>query len=524
MQLDLLDELLDSDSESVANSTTGLIKRAVDPGGQVSMEFIPRTCANIIDNVGKSQQTKIPPAPCATPLKGSNKIASSPALSLPNSEGAAPVERPLNSEPYRFKRFDSHLELGEAIESSQESINEGSQLPQRISQGSSGSYLVCDGMGQALGIFKPKDEEPYGQLNPKWIKWLHRTCCPCLFGRAFLMPNTGYVSEAGASLVDGFFGLDVVPQTQVAHMKSPSFFYEPLNLWWWRRKPGRKEELPLKLGSLQIFVEGFEESERVLTRLERMRPMPVLLQEAFQREFERMVVLDYIIRNTDRSLDNWLIHLSWEDPSWQNSIRTFSTSIITLFQSVGLYSGSVPETRTLSEGHIQRADEEEIEARNTLPVVKIACIDNGLSFPFRHPSREHEWLSYPYSWAELPEARMPFSPGLRQRLLPILEARENWEALVQRLHQLFQIDAEFDERIFKRQMAVMRGQLYNLTRSFQRHESPMELLRRPMLEIRGSDELPDWSLPNGEDLCGVFEKRHLARSEQSDKKNSIFCF
>ena len=28
----------------------------------------------------------------------------------------------------------------------------------------------------------------------------------------------------------------------------------------------------------------------------------------FQLQFERLVVLDYIIRNTDRGNDNWLIH------------------------------------------------------------------------------------------------------------------------------------------------------------------------------------------------------------------------
>jgi hypothetical protein len=38
---------------------------------------------------------------------------------------------------------------------------------------------------RVVGIFKPKDEEPYGQLNPKWTKWLHRNCFPCFFGRSW---------------------------------------------------------------------------------------------------------------------------------------------------------------------------------------------------------------------------------------------------------------------------------------------------------------------------------------------------
>ena len=40
-------------------------------------------------------------------------------------------------------------------------------------------------------------------------------CCPCCFGRSCLIPNQGYMSEAGASLVDSKFGLGVVPKTKV---------------------------------------------------------------------------------------------------------------------------------------------------------------------------------------------------------------------------------------------------------------------------------------------------------------------
>ena len=49
--------------------------------------------------------------------------------------------------------------------------------------GSSGSYFVKKRDGKTVGVFKPKNEEPYGQLNPKWTKWMHKMCCPCCFGR-----------------------------------------------------------------------------------------------------------------------------------------------------------------------------------------------------------------------------------------------------------------------------------------------------------------------------------------------------
>jgi len=68
---------------------------------------------------------------------------------------------------------------------------------------------------KTIGVFKPKDEEPYGQLNPKWTKWMQKMCCPCCFGRGCLILNQGYLSEAGASLVDHRLRLNIVPKTKV---------------------------------------------------------------------------------------------------------------------------------------------------------------------------------------------------------------------------------------------------------------------------------------------------------------------
>lgn len=62
--------------------------------------------------------------------------------------------------------------------------------PSMISQGSSGSYFARDPDGKIVGVFKPKDEEPYAAGNPKWNKWIHRNLFPCCFGRAwYVSPN-----------------------------------------------------------------------------------------------------------------------------------------------------------------------------------------------------------------------------------------------------------------------------------------------------------------------------------------------
>ena len=115
--------------------------------------------------------------------------------------------------------FPDDIQFNEIIKEAELAID-NNILPERIYQGSSGSYfvknrnlvvtlsnflsflLILFHFKKTNGVFKPKDEEPYGRLNPKWIKWLHKVFFPCCFGRSCLIPNQGYLSEAGASLVD----------------------------------------------------------------------------------------------------------------------------------------------------------------------------------------------------------------------------------------------------------------------------------------------------------------------------------
>ena len=80
----------------------------------------------------------------------------------------------------------------------------------------------------------------------------------------------------------------------------------------------------------------------------------------FQLQFERLVVLDYIIRNTDRGNDNWLIRYK--------------------------------KAKEVSNA------EDLIDAS-----IEVAAIDNGLAFPIKHPD---SWRAYPYHWAWLPYAKV----------------------------------------------------------------------------------------------------------------------
>lgn len=138
------------------------------------------------------------------------------------------------------------------------------------------------------------------------------------------------------------------------------------------------------------------------------------MSHKFQLQFERLVVLDYIIRNTDRGNDNWLI--KYEQPR------------ITPTPSNG--SGAAPPSA--SEPLIDNTDWNLVQ----LPEISIAAIDNGLAFPYKHPD---SWRAYPYHWAWLPQAKVPFSRETRELVLPLLSDMNFVQDLCDDLHLLFSV-------------------------------------------------------------------------------------
>lgn len=412
------------------------------------------------------------------------------------------IQEQLRSNGYSFSFIEDQeefLSLTEDCQSQIEKENKKEKIDsaQRISAGSSGSYFIKNSSNIIVGVFKPHDEEPYGNLNPKWTKWLHRRLCPCFFGRKFLSPATGYISEAAASTVDTFFDLGMVPTTQIIHLKSQSFQYSI-----WQRcdraiKMGSaaaygSDEIfpfPSKLGSFQLHVKGFEESYKVLQRMEDMRPLEKCLRQAFQEEFEKMVILDYLIRNTDRSSDNWMIHLSYENilsttsniNSTQSTINLHPTPATQVIEARDFKKSLYYDDLAMKRHKFKsETDLKHNPNPNLKPRIKIACIDHGLAFPFYHPN---DWRSYRYDWQSLPEAKIPFSPQIQHKMLSFLKNEETIQNLIGNLEIVFSIDATFDPFLFKRQMAVMRGQIHNLCLSLEREESPSELVERPMLRI-----------------------------------------
>ncbi|KAI5089790.1 phosphatidylinositol 4-kinase type 2-alpha, partial [Silurus meridionalis] len=371
-----------------------------------------------------------------------------PLLERDRDRGGSPRD------PHR-NEFPEDPEFREIIRKAERAIEEGI-YPERIYQGSSGSYFVKDSQGKIIGVFKPKNEEPYGQLNPKWTKWLQKLCCPCCFGRDCLVLNQGYLSEAGASLVDQKLELNIVPRTKVVYLASETFNYSAIDRVKSRGKRLALEKvpkvgqrfhrigLPPKVGSFQLFVDGYKDADFWLRRFE-TEPLPENNNRQLQLQFERLVVLDYIIRNTDRGNDNWLIKYDCPMDTSGNRVRIHPSCFI-----------------------------DWVVVKD--PIIKIAAIDNGLAFPLKHPD---SWRAYPFYWAWLAQAKVPFSQEIKELVLPKMADPNFIKDLEEDLYELFKKDPGFDRGQFHKQISVMRGQILNLMQALKDGKSPLQLVQMP---------------------------------------------
>ena len=378
-------------------------------------------------------------------------------------EGIRPVTpETLESDEMEGAARRARGEFDDVVESVRVAIEVGMQ-PRMISQGSSGSYFARNSDGKVVGVFKPKDEEPYASRNPKWTKWIHRNLFPCCFGRACLIPNLSYVSEAAAYALDARLQTNLVPYTDIVWLSSKSFFYD----FWDRRKAWMgKKPLPPKVGSFQVFLKGYKDANLFLREHpwpdqansgfraddapkrkkrpwnEACRPSGLVsddededeeeenadvpsptpqeqsnerrfhwtenLKQSFREELEKLVILDYIMRNTDRGLDNWMIKIDWKseevsivaDPpkSDSNSPRDHdgdddddgdSDEHLRPAQPVTLN----PTDRSTPASSPYRRHEMVAVSRTGTPLsgqepqasIQIGAIDNSLSWPWKHP-------------------------------------------------------------------------------------------------------------------------------------------
>lgn len=243
----------------------------------------------------------------------------------------------------------------------------------------------------------------------------------------------------------------MVPYTDIVWLSSKSFHYP----YWDRRRFYRKKKpYPAKPGSFQVFLKGFKdaniflgenpwpdqywsgfrsksthrnrrktwaancrpssrrapddlESDDERSAGEQIPPGPdnfmwtETLKQSFREELEKLVILDYIMRNTDRGLDNWMVKVDWETQEVSIASEPPKLNMDLLDEDdtdsqVGPRPVDVPRgaQSTSPQSHPYRV-QKPMKAGNSTkfpnPKISIGAIDNSLSWPWKHPDA---WRRY----------------------------------------------------------------------------------------------------------------------------------
>lgn len=248
--------------------------------------------------------------------------------------------------------------------------------PEAVSEGSSGTYFLKDLFNRNIAVFKPSDEEVLAERAPKCFSQTRRIlvnivrrivnfCQTAIFSCS----GNGYKSEISASILSQELGLNNVPLTKLSQLAHPLFHYSA--------EQRRQKSLPLKQGSLQVFIkeEGLGTPETVLKISRYWCAFPKIAQWRFrfrndakriknlmpQDEFEKMAIIDILTGNLDRHFGNCLMAKK-----------------------------------------------------------KIYCIDNGYGMSKKHSDSYVSRLNQ-YIWAILPSAKKHFSAASNQKIQEIKE-------------------------------------------------------------------------------------------------------
>lgn len=163
--------------------------------------------------------------------------------------------------------------------------------------------------------------------------------------------------------------------------------------------------------------------------------------------------LDYLMLNTDRGADNWMVKYCTGDhershvntapgastnPRMPSMSELRSSNLASSSHATVTFANAVPPSQA-SSMHTDYT---------RCPHIHVAAIDNSLSFPHEHPQG---WRSYTYGWLYLPVGLIgrPFSERTRAHFLPLLTSKSWWEETTFLLRKLFAVDPDFHPKMFR---------------------------------------------------------------------------
>lgn len=179
--------------------------------------------------------------------------------------------------------------------------------PAFILDGSGGTYFLHNPGKAKIAVFKPADEEPYAENNPRgYIRQPGQD----MFLREGVLPGEACIREVAAFMLDhcGFSG---VPMTTLVECRHPSFNMNgsrmslseggasigthSLGLTLTQSSSPSNSSLPKKVGSFQEFV-------RTECSMDDLSPSKISVEEV-----HKIAILDIRLMNADRNSANLLV-------------------------------------------------------------------------------------------------------------------------------------------------------------------------------------------------------------------------
>lgn len=174
--------------------------------------------------------------------------------------------------------------------------------PEFILEGSGGTYFLHDARKAKIAVFKPADEEPYAENNPRG--YLQQTTGQHMYLREGVVPGEACIREVAAFMVD-HAGFSNVPMTTLVEARHPSFNTNGARL--------KVSEGGASIGAHSITqnshatsalakkVGSFQEFVRSECSMDDISPSMVSVDEV-----HKIAILDIRLMNADRNSANLL--------------------------------------------------------------------------------------------------------------------------------------------------------------------------------------------------------------------------